>query len=225
MKCLNCSSEIIQNWSFKELLSLTQLSEEKICSVCLSEVDPLVNHALCKWCSKISPVSICADCQKWQRQGIYNRHQALFSYNHFMHDYFKRYKRYGDELLGQLFEKELKIWFTNNHLDVITYIPSSPNHLAVRGFDPVKELYQEIVPLTELITKEDADKPQAQKNRHDRLLTPQTFKIKADFPKSLLSKKVLIVDDIYTTGRTILHARQLLQFVGFQKIYTFSLSR
>lgn len=225
MKCLNCSSEIIHNWLFKELISLSPLSEEKICSMCLSEVDPLANHSLCQWCCKISAVPVCSDCQKWQSQGIYNRHQALFSYNNFMHDYFKRYKRYGDELLAQLFEKELKIWFTNNHFDVITYIPSSPTHLVERGFDPVWELYQGIVPLTTLIIKEDADKPQAQKNRHDRLLTPQTFKIKANFPKNFLSKKVLIVDDIYTTGRTILHARQLLQFVGFQKIYTFSLSR
>jgi len=57
------------------------------------------------------------------------------------------------------------------------------------------------------------------------MMTPQTFRIKADSPKKALNLKVLIVDDIYTTGRTILHARQLLHVNGFQNIYTFSLTR
>ncbi|WP_225427018.1 ComF family protein [Companilactobacillus kedongensis] len=107
---------------------------------------------------------------------------------------------------------------------MVTYIPASKGHKDARGFDPVWEMYHKVFDLKPLLLKIDADKPQAQKNRDERLKTPQTFSCITDevYPSQT---RVLIVDDIYTTGRTILHAKTALKAIGLNDIYTFSLSR
>ncbi|MFC6324252.1 ComF family protein [Companilactobacillus baiquanensis] len=120
--------------------------------------------------------------------------------------------------------KDLLTWERSNQFDLITYIPASESHRRERGFDPVWQMYHQVFELKSLLIKADADKPQAQKNRNERLKTPQTFSCISDHIYSEQTK-VLIVDDIYTTGRTILHAKMALKTIGLTNIYTFSLSR
>ncbi|WP_300559026.1 ComF family protein [Companilactobacillus sp.] len=225
-QCLNCGQAVKKNLSIQEILKWKALDDDYLCTFCRKELEKLGRNPHCQYCLKDDPESICLDCQIWQKKyNIFNQHFAIFKYNQFMHDYFKRYKRYGDILIAQAFESDLKKWQSQHQYDLVTYIPASNSHLKKRGFDPVLEMYKNIFDLNDIFLKEDADKPQAQKDKIERMLTPQTFKIKPDFPKKPLDSKVLILDDIYTTGRTLLHARQLLTFVGFQNIHTFSLTR
>ncbi|EKF50872.1 ComFC [Lactococcus garvieae DCC43] len=59
-------------------------------------------------------------------------------------------------------------------------------------------------------------------SRAERLKTKNTFTIKA---KVKIPKKVLLVDDIYTTGNTIQQAIAILKSAGVQEIKSFSLCR
>ncbi|AKP68205.1 ComF family protein [Companilactobacillus ginsenosidimutans] len=224
--CLNCNQPILQNHSLKDIIFCTQPPDDNLCGFCRQQLSQLKNFPHCRYCYKTSTSDICSDCENWrEKYKIFNQHFAIFGYNQFIHDYFKKYKRYGDVLLARLFISDLKKWARCHEFDVVTYIPSSDSHYIERGFDPVYELYKDVFPLTKVFQKVDADKPQAQKNKMERMLTPQTFRIVNDFPKKSLNLKILIVDDIYTTGRTVLHARQLLTDIGFQNICTFSLTR
>ncbi|MFC6176600.1 ComF family protein [Companilactobacillus huachuanensis] len=128
-------------------------------------------------------------------------------------------------MLARLFFQDIKNWSLRNNFDVVTYIPASKSHLQARGFDPVYELYADIFDLRPLLVKADADKPQAQKNRIERLRTPQTFSLLPEFGQIQKNQKILILDDIYTTGRTLMHAHDIFLKAGFKNISTFSLSR
>ena len=162
----------------------------------------------------------------WEKKyQIINCHQALFEYNQFIHSYFKLYKRYGDVLLARLFYQDIKRWSLKHSFDVVTYIPASPSHLQARGFDPVYELYKDIFNLKKLLVKADADKPQAQKNRLERLQTPQTFYPLPELEQIQRNQSILILDDIYTTGRTLMHSHDIFLRAGFSDISTFSLSQ
>ncbi|KRL67708.1 ComF family protein [Companilactobacillus versmoldensis] len=226
MKCLNCGQIILQQLTIREIIGLERIIVDNLCHFCRQQLKILNDESGCNYCSKSGEEAVCQDCLIWQKEyQLTNYHSAIFSYNRFMHDYFKKYKRYGDVILADMFQKDLQVWAQKNKFDLVTYVPSSQSHLELRGFDPVYELYRNIFKLEKLFKKNDSDKPQSQKNKRERMRTPQTFRLGPGFRKSDSQKKVLIVDDIYTTGRTILHARHLLEINGFQNIYTFSLTR
>jgi len=226
MKCLSCGNSINNNLSLKEIFLFKEIYPNYICDLCRQQLAPLVGRDNCPRCCKAESNGVCNDCRFWEENyGIINCHQSLFEYNQFIHSYFKLYKRYGDVLLARLFYQDIKKWSLQNHFDVITYIPASKSHLHARGFDPVYELYAEIFDLKPLLVKDDADKPQAQKNRIERLQTPQTFSALPELDRIQKDQKILVLDDIYTTGRTLMHAHDIFLRAGFKNICTFSLSR
>lgn len=226
MKCLNCGNLIKRNLKISEIFLITEIIPDYICSLCRSQLAPLANRDNCPRCMKPDIGGICSDCLAWeQNYQVINCHQALFEYNQFIHSYFKLYKRYGDVLLARLFFQDIKSWSKQHHFDVVTYIPASQSHLQARGFDPVYELYKDIFDLQPLLVKVDADKPQAQKNRNERLATPQTFSALPQISQLQKNQSILILDDIYTTGRTLMHAHDIFLKADFKKISTFSLSR
>ena len=142
-----------------------------------------------------------------------------------MHDYFKRYKRYGDYQLRFVFQAQLQRAIGQLPGPYL-YIPSSAQHLQLRQFDPVVGLFQNIAALIPALIKLPTTQAQAQKNRAERLATPQFLQFDRQYTALLAQPQLTILDDIYTTGRTLFHARDCLIAAGFQgKIYTFSLAR
>jgi competence protein ComFC len=60
------------------------------------------------------------------------------------------------------------------------------------------------------------------KNRSERLTTELPFFIKDGVT---IPKKILLVDDIYTTGATINRVKKLFEDRGAEEVRTFSLAR
>ncbi|UQS81698.1 ComF family protein [Bombilactobacillus folatiphilus] len=224
-RCLLCQSAIIFELKPSQILGLQAIDPLPICQQCLQEFS-FITPPYCPKCFKPNTQDICHDCQLWQQQGYQDlTHQALFRYNEAMHDYFKRYKRYGDYQLRNCFQKLLAHKLHTVKGPVI-YIPSAKDHLQQRQFDPVVGLFKDLVTLTPALVKLPTPQAQAQKNRQERLQTPQFLRFNQRFNSILQAPQILIVDDIYTTGRTILHAYDCLRQVGFQgKISSFSLAR
>ena len=63
---------------------------------------------------------------------------------------------------------------------------------------------------------------QSSKMREERLQSQQCFKVKN---KVTLPAKILLIDDIYTTGATLQLAKDILVEAGVKEILTFSLAR
>ncbi len=94
--------------------------------------------------------------------------------------------------------------------------------MATRRFNQVEALLEAAETSYErILEKKDIDS-QTTKTKQERLSSEQVFKIKQDIK---IPKKVLLVDDIYTTGQTIFLAKKALQDIGVKEIISFSLAR
>lgn len=207
-----CQNVIIEKPSIKQLLQLKPLLKPHICQICLQQFEPISGNQ-CSDCSRPLLTGIlCSDCQHW-RQLYPQQHfknQALFTYNRAMQLYFQRYKGQGDYQLRLLFERDIQTRFPVKPNVAYVPIPSDEQHQQARGFNPVQGLFENCFPLMSLLKKRPMEKGQAQKNRAERLASPQFFEL---IPQKLPDKlqSITILDDIYTTGRTLWHAQQCLR--------------
>ncbi|XMB95300.1 ComF family protein [Streptococcus sp. VEG1o] len=139
-----------------------------------------------------------------------------------MANYISRYKFFGDYLLRMVFATELKEYFKDKEADVLVPIPISEKRMGERGFNQVTGLLTAAgLSFQEILQKEDTKK-QSEKTRQERLTLHQPFSIvaKVDVPD-----KIILIDDIYTTGATIQLAKQLLMKNGAKTVTSFSLAR
>lgn len=212
MRCLICNATILAVPSVQMILQFKRLVLPTICQRCLAEFTPITG-SICPDCGRPWSASTpCPDCQQWRQQYSNERLQnrALFQYDQAMKDYFQRYKGQGDYHLRQLFQALIITQQPPQPQTWYVPIPTDAAHLAQRGFDPVLGLYQECYPLVALLQKQPTQCGQAQKNRRKRLASPQFFKYQ---PTQLTTqpRQLMILDDIYTTGRTLWHAHQCLR--------------
>ncbi|WP_234982454.1 ComF family protein [Limosilactobacillus caccae] len=167
---------------------------------------------------------MCIECQQWQQQyGWHLRHYALYEYNEMMKDYMHRYKFLGDYRLRLVFQAELSKLVRARAGDLVVPIPITARAWQERGFNQVTGL---LVPGTyqEVLDAKEKDKPaQSSKTRRERLRTPQPFCLPANL--DVVGKRVLLVDDVYTTGRTLYHAASLFKQAGCSRVGSVSLAR
>ncbi|MGM0287716.1 comF family protein [Enterococcus hirae] len=131
----------------------------------------------------------------------------------------------GDVRLAGTFAKQLQIIQQEFSDYQICPIPLATARLKERGFNQVIEMLRVAkIPYSQLLTRSDHSLPQSQKTRQERLKTTQPFKL-AVVPTIIKGKKVLLVDDVYTTGQTLFHAASCLLPHAPEKIRTFSLAR
>lgn len=215
MNCLLCDRQIPQQIKFYQPF-LLQAPQDFLCQKCQVQFEKIPEKH-CPRCYKADCDGICQDCQEWEKQGIIIQHQAIFRYNQAMKDFFSQYKFVGDYRLYHIFTK----YFTNLDKNAtIVPIPLSPERLQERGFNQVSAFLGQ-AKFADLLEKRDTVK-QSSLNRVERLASQNPFSIKANVQ---IPKKILLVDDIYTTGRTLQHAVETLKSAGATEVSTFSLCR
>ncbi|MCT3348519.1 ComF family protein [Lactobacillus hominis] len=209
-RCLLCNSLFKVQLNYSNLFFSLKNDKIVLCQSCFSKFKKITGKT-CQNCNKrLSEnfkLDICQDCQRWQQLYPDNllKNKALYRYNDAFHDLMVNYKRYGDFLLHEVLSYLVK---KLPKADFYVPVPSSPSHLEKRKFDTISEIYKDLVPLTFALTKDNSQQAQGEKNKQQRLATKQTFK---SVKKYKLSGRILLLDDIYTTGRTLYHARDALQ--------------
>ena len=172
---------------------------------------------------KTLPQTICTRCeQRFQRieqqqeEGVI----SLFHYNEAMKDYLHRYKFFHDTLLAKVFNKILHEQL-KNETRLIIPIPMHPENLLLRTFAHIDELLKAAnIPFAHHLIKLSIEQ-QSLKTREERLQTPQLFEVIN--PASIKDKSLLVVDDIYTTGTTLNHAKKALLDAGAKTVDGFTL--
>ena len=220
MICLLCAQHLKKNLTFGDLLFLKK-EEGSLCLACHSNFE-MIGEEHCPNCYKKGVSISCQDCQLWCKEGVEVRHEAIFSYNQAMKDFFNRYKFDGDYMLRKVFETILSENLKKYKGYDFILIPLSPERYAKRGFNQVAGLI-EAAGLSHLdVLGKREEKASSSKNRSERLATELPFFIKED---SRIPKKILLIDDIYTTGATVNRVKILLEKAGAKEVKTFSLVR
>ncbi|MDD6432249.1 MAG: ComF family protein [Lactobacillaceae bacterium] len=225
MNCLLCNTRLPVRLCLGDLLALRPLQQPVICEQChtgFTRIDP--NHA-CPGCGRPQEhPHLCCECEQWQHQyGWHLNHQALYTYNDAMKEYMQRYKFLGDYRLRHVFAVEFQQRIRHLQADLVVPIPVTTTTMATRGFNQVRGLLGDIE-VTSILHHRAADKiAQSHKTRHQRLQTPQPFILSN--PVVVRGKRILLVDDIYTTGRTLYHAAVLFKKAQCREIVSLSVAR
>ena len=220
MKCLLCGQTMKTVLTFSSLLLLKN-DASCLCLDCDSTFDR-IGEENCPNCMKTGLSTKCQDCQFWCKEGVEVSHRAIFIYNQAMKDFFSRYKFDGDFLLRKVFASVLSEELKKYKEYQFVVIPLSPERLLERGFNQVEGLIEAAgFSFQDLLGKRE-EKASSSKNRSERLATEIPFYIKAEAP---LPKKILLIDDIYTTGATINRVKRLFEEAGVLEVKTFSLVR
>ena len=124
--------------------------------------------------------------------------------------------RYNETLKKLIFlykgnkDYELKDVFLFNYINVlklryknyeIVYVPSSKEKIIEKGFDHVREMFKHLNLKEGVKIVKTRNEKQSDKTYKERLKIKNLFKIEEY--KNIEGKKVLIVDDICTTGSTL----------------------
>ena len=220
MSCLLCGQSIKNDLTFRSLLLLKN-KENNVCVDCLSGFEK-ISEEHCSNCMKIGVSTKCQDCQYWCKKGIRVDHQAIFIYNQAMKDFFSRYKFDGDYLLRKVFTSYLSEEFRKYKGYQFVVVPLSSERYYNRGFNQVIGLVEAAgYSYNDILGKRD-EKASSSKNRLERLATKLPFFIKNDVD---IPKKILLIDDIYTTGSTVNRIKRMLEEAGAEDVKTFSLAR
>ncbi|MDH6364738.1 competence protein ComFC [Enterococcus sp. PF1-24] len=232
MKCSYCQKTITRSLTLKEIFLPIASIEEELCSACLQQFRFVETSNACVGCQKqllAGEEKYCQDCLTWQRcYPDYDfHHQALFCYDEAFKNWIHQYKIAGDYRLRTTFNKEvrksLQPYLKAGYL--IAYLPLSEKRYRQRRFNQVLAFLQAAnIPTQPLLKRKKHLPAQAEKNRQERLLMPQPFELAA-LPETLKNQKILLVDDVYTTGRTMFHGASCLLAAQPQILRTFSLAR
>ena len=220
MKCLLCAQTMKTVLTFSSLLLLKN-DDSCLCSDCDSTFER-IGEENCPNCMKTGLSMKCQDCQLWCKEGVKVSHSSIFTYNQAMKDFFSRYKFDGDFLLRKVFSSFLSEELKKYKEYQFVIIPLSPERLLDRGFNQVEGLVEEAgFSFQDLLGKRE-ERASSSKSRSERLATELPFFIKSGVT---VPKKILIIDDIYTTGTTINRVKKLLEEAGAEDVKTFSLVR
>lgn len=168
-------------------------------------------------------IPICQACQiemepKFMKFRVDN-HKAtsLYDYNPFIRKLIYQYKGCYDYELHQVFldryAKEIKLRYFDR---VIIPIPSYQNEDEQRGFNHVIETFKSVELNTLNILEKTEKHKQAISSFKQRKEVYKYLELKS-YP-DLSKKKVLIVDDVYTTGSTMKSAIHLIEKLNPKKI-------
>lgn len=203
-----------------------------ICEPCRLRLHPVL-EPLCKKCGKplsTGEAEYCPDCSR--RKHLYTRGRAAFEYDSVMKESISRFKyknrrEYGDFYVREILkscEAAVRSW----NIDLIVPIPLHKSRRRKRGFNQAeliaKKLGKELgIPVSlDALFRVRKTKPQKELNDQER-----KSNLKHAFrtgKQDLEFKKILLVDDIYTTGSTIDAAASVLLDHGAEKVYFLSIS-
>ncbi|EOT47066.1 MULTISPECIES: ComF family protein [Enterococcus] len=226
MKCSYCQKAIVRNLTFSEIISLRYPISE-FCFSCQQRFIP-ISKFRCPTCCKTQEANHqCDECLLWQCNYPEYAfcHHALYQYKDGFKEWLTRYKFNQETLLASTFVPVLKQHLRRFDQWIICPIPLSTQRFSQRGFNQVEfVLTQAKIPYQMLLKKEIHSAPQSEKKRHERLQTRQPFQL-AITADQVEGRSILLVDDVYTTGRTMFHAAECLLRLPVKKIQTFSFAR
>lgn len=199
-----------------------------ICDSCAGTVVPLSEYKelLCSRCSKIlnnPSSSLCYDCSRTNY--TFQRNTSLFYYRHpIIYQLVQLLKFEGNKQsakdLAEILREPIQNFLSHNNSDCTVVVPLSKDSLRERGYNQVELILNHlnidyISPLQRL--KHELHLSLLSKNERWQQIQGQ-FKIKLEWQGALEGRRVLLIDDIFTTGSTVNECGRVLLEAGAREV-------
>lgn len=218
MTCLLCGSETIALPSWRRLFCND--IEEAVCQGCKGRFE-VAGDAGCIKCG-LPGNDLCQDCLYWestQYSGLIDAGKSLYLYNEAMKSYLHQYKFLQDAALSAVFAADLNRSLKKEQ-SILVPIPMKKENLKERTF-PQVDLALDAADLPYLHLLDKNGDVQGKKSRAGRMAAEGLF----SWNGAAVPKRLILVDDLYTTGTTMRHAAKVLKEAGAEEIRVFSLIR
>lgn len=157
---------------------------------------------------------------------------SAFYYEGYIRDALHRYKFQGRQLYAVLFSEYMFKAFEQSGIqaDIISWAPLSRKRLRSRGYDQAKLLAEEIAQKTgiesaTLLKKTKNVKPQSQTGAYDERRKNISGAYSPACAEKIKNKRILLIDDIVTTGSTLSECAGVLKSAGADEIYALTVAR
>lgn len=218
--CECCGMKLNSTFGLGQLLYNRVSKDLQLCETCQKGFAPITGK-VCDGCG-VPSLKRCANCVQWSKTGkkmLHNR--SLYEYNEMMQWFFTEYKFNGGYHLRHIFENQIKSVIPAGKVVVI---PVNEQTMQTRGFNQTLGLIEGVDNKPWLRCKAKSKLAQSKKTRQERLKTEQPFEL-AVAPEFLKDKKIILIDDVYTTGRTLYHAADLLYENGVNSVCSITMAR
>lgn len=208
--------------SSKKLHGLPMDRGIAICLDCLYALSRERKH-VCKICGeKIKPpLSVCSNCLK--NLFYFDAQRSAGPYRGNLQYAIWRMKYYGERWLARPLGA-LVAWAASEFMpiDFLIPIPLEPASMLERGYNQALDLVLEVsallqVPVVDVLKREKRSHRQTKLSKRNRWLNlrgTMSVKDRVDFQ----GKRLLLVDDVSTTGATLDEAARVLKELGADKV-------
>ncbi len=193
----------------------------KICHTCENTLQKIEGD-ICKLCGKKIE-----DCDCGHKKHFYKYVCAPFYYEGAASRSIWRLKFQNQVDLSKIFAEDLAecfdTYYNGYDFDLCTFVPSSEKSLKERGYNQAELLARDFCEIKELPCEELLLKTRETKIQHDLLSFERTgnlagaIELKGDV--DLINKRVLIIDDIKTTGSTLNECAKMLLIGGVDEVF------
>jgi competence protein ComFC len=229
-RCLICHEIIYQVIGWKAIILPSK--DALICPQCECKLERIEGET-CRICCRPFGLmdqqyrhgDLCNDCLRWEEelgwQGYLDQNISIFLYNDFLKEVMAKYKFRGDYVLSRVFAEYIKVKLPK--ADLYVPIPLSSERLYERGFNQAEAIIKESGLQPSLVLTRVHSEKQSKKKRSERIHLPQVFQVNEKL--NLEGKRIVLIDDIYTTGSTLRHAAKLLKGAGAEYISSLTVAR
>lgn len=203
----------------------------------------------CGICEKICDDAICNKCKKeldkisfpsrkcfLELKGIYyDEHMHIFKYNGMIKEKIVKYKfkdrAYLSKFFAEIIYSNKKVMKYIYSYDYIIPIPLSKIRKRLRGYNQtyliLKELKKRDINIkleTDILYKDQNIKPQSTLNEIERKINIKNAYSVKNIEK-IKNKKILLFDDVFTTGSTTNECSRLLKENGAKKVGVLTIAK
>lgn len=205
---------------------------EALCQTCYEKI-PQTKTQLCPICKKLSENGkTCTSCRhKSNLTGvmIFGDHENILKDAIWQYKY-NLIRQLSIPLSKLLIDRFGKI--VSDKKFIVTFIPTSKQRNRWRGFNQSKLIAENLskelgLSIDDLLKKTKRAKPQVGLSRKERIKNLKgKFSLNEKVTKGYLeNKKILVVDDVYTTGTTLEECAKVLRQAGAREVWGIVLSR
>ena len=191
----------------------------------------------CCLCNKIGE-ELCKSCyeelKKYEIDRLDSNKFFIFKYDEKVRKLILNYKFYDKSYISRMFIKYIfynkKICNFIKEYDIILPVPLHKKRKSARGYNQSELITKsiskklKIKTYNNILIKTVNNKPQALTRKEDRLHNVKDVYI-INNKEKVLNKKILLFDDVYTTGNTTNECKKLLEKAGAKEVGILTLAK